>query len=285
MVREDLFQGLRAPASGLLLFGPPGTGKTLLAKAVACESGATFFAISAASLTSKWVGEGEKLVRALFAAARARAPSIVFIDEIDALLSARSANEHDARRAPFPAGSRACFPEHTCCQQALSSAWASPTHSLRSRRLKTEFLVQLDGAAGPGGRGPGGRVVVLGATNRPEELDEAVLRRLPKRILVPLPDAAARRALLALLLRGPQFRLPAADAERLVARTEGFSGSDLAALAREAAMEPLRELPLQRIATVHASKARHAFARLCLRLSVDLRLVSLARCSLVLGRP
>lgn len=102
--------------------------------------------------------------------------------------------------------------------------------------------------------------MVLGATNRPEELDEAVLRRLPKRILVPLPDAATRAALLSHLLRGPQFRLPAADLDRLVQRTEGYSGSDLAALAREAAMEPLRELPPERIATVQASKARVAFS-------------------------
>lgn len=116
--------------------------------------------------------------------------------------------------------------------------------------------MQLDGITSAGGRGAGGRVVILGATNRPEELDEAVLRRLPKRIFVPLPDAATRRALLQLLLKGPQFRLPAEDVERLVARTEGFSGSDLAALAREAAMEPLRELPPERIATVQASKVR-----------------------------
>ena len=97
--RPDLFTGLRAPPRGVLLYGPPGTGKTLLAKAVASaiagggggESGGAFFSVSAASLTSRWLGEAEKLVRALFAAARARAPSVVFLDEVrDAFpLSAR----------------------------------------------------------------------------------------------------------------------------------------------------------------------------------------------------
>jgi spastin len=216
-LRADLFTGLRAPAKGLLLFGPPGTGKTLLAKAVATESNATFFAISAASLTSKWVGEAEKLVRALFALAEERAPSVVFVDEIDSILSARSSAEHEA-----------------------------------SRRLKTEFLVQMDGAGSDGTK----RVVVLGATNRPEELDEAVRRRLVKRIYIPLPDAPAREALLRRTLAGAPAALPPAALQKLVAATNGYSGSDLAALCREAALAPLRELPPATLATLPASKVR-----------------------------
>jgi spastin len=216
-LRADLFTGLRAPAKGLLLFGPPGTGKTLLAKAVATESNATFFAISAASLTSKWVGEAEKLVRTLFALAEERAPSVVFIDEIDSILSARSSAEHEA-----------------------------------SRRLKTEFLVQMDGAGSDGTK----RVVVLGATNRPEELDEAVRRRLVKRIYIPLPDAPARESLLKRTLDGAPASLPPAELQKLVAATDGYSGSDLAALCREAALAPLREVPPDKLATMPASKVR-----------------------------
>ena len=198
-LRADLFTGLRAPARGLLLFGPPGTGKTLLAKAVATESKATFFSISAASLTSKWMGEAEKLVRMLFQVAREKAPSVIFIDEIDSVLGARSAGEHEA-----------------------------------SRRLKTEFLVQMDGVAAAAS-GDARRVVVLAATNRPQELDEAVRRRLVKRIYVPLPDGRARAALLSRLLStDASFALPAAALASLVTATAGYSGSDLNALCRGA---------------------------------------------------
>ena len=111
LLRPDIFTGLRGPPKGLLLFGPPGTGKTLIGKCIAHQSNCTFFSISASSLTSKWVGEGEKMVRALFAVAKVHQPSVVFIDEIDSLLTSRSEGEHES-----------------------------------SRKIKTEFLVQLDGA-------------------------------------------------------------------------------------------------------------------------------------------
>jgi SpoVK/Ycf46/Vps4 family AAA+-type ATPase len=161
-INPYIFQGLRSPPRGLLLFGPPGNGKTYLAKAVAFQSRATFFNISASSLASKWYGDGEKLMEALFSLARRRAPSVIFFDEVDSLLSARGNNEHAA-----------------------------------ARRIKTEFLVQLDGCAAHAGA----NIVVLAATNRPMDLDEAVLRRLSKRIYVPLPDDNSRKHILANLLR------------------------------------------------------------------------------------
>ncbi|RAL54130.1 hypothetical protein DM860_004601 [Cuscuta australis] len=201
--RRDLFTGLRKPARGLLLFGPPGTGKTMLAKAVASESQATFFNVSASSLTSKWVGEGEKLVRTLFTVAISRQPSVIFMDEIDSIMSTRMANENEA-----------------------------------SRRLKSEFLIQFDGVTS----NSDDLVIVIGATNKPHELDDAVLRRLVKRIYIPLPDASVRRQLLKHRLKGKQFSLPDGDLTRLVRETEGYSGSDLQALCEEAAMMPIREL-------------------------------------------
>ncbi|XP_042054830.1 spastin-like [Salvia splendens] len=214
--RRDLFTGLRKPAKGLLLFGPPGTGKTLLAKAVASESEATFFNVSASSLTSKWVGEGEKLVHTLFQVAISRQPSVIFIDEIDSIMSTRTENENEA-----------------------------------SRRLKSEFLVQFDGVAS----NSSDLVTVIGATNKPQELDDAVLRRLVKRIYIPLPDANARRVLLKHKLKGQAFSLPDRDVERLVAETDGYSGSDLQALCEEAAMMPIRELGAD-ILTVQANQVR-----------------------------
>ncbi|XP_058223443.1 uncharacterized protein LOC131333115 isoform X1 [Rhododendron vialii] len=214
--RRDLFTGLRRPARGLLLFGPPGTGKTMLAKAVASESEATFFNVSASSLTSKWVGEGEKLVRELFMVAVSKQPSVIFMDEANSIMSTRVANEHDA-----------------------------------SRRLKSEFLVQFDGVTS----NSDDLVIVIGATNKPQELDDAVLRRLVKRIYIPLPDAHVRRSLLKHKLKGQAFSLPAGDLERLVEGTEGYSGSDLQALCEEAAMMPIRELG-SNILTIKANQVR-----------------------------
>ncbi|XP_059475168.1 spastin isoform X3 [Neocloeon triangulifer] len=202
-LRPELFTGLRAPARGLLLFGPPGNGKTLLARAVAAECSATFFSISAASLTSKFVGEGEKLVRALFAVARELQPSIIFVDEVDSLLSERREGEHEA-----------------------------------SRRLKTEFLVEFDGLPSS----TEDKVLVMAATNRPQELDEAALRRFSKRVYVTLPGPETRMALLGRLLAKQGSPLSEQDLAQLAHLTEGYSGSDLTALAKDAALGPIREL-------------------------------------------
>uniref|UniRef100_A0A182YRX2 microtubule-severing ATPase n=1 Tax=Anopheles stephensi TaxID=30069 RepID=A0A182YRX2_ANOST len=217
-VRPELFTGLRTPAKGLLLFGPPGNGKTLLARAVATECSATFFSISAATLTSKYVGDGEKLVRALFAVARELQPSIIFIDEVDSVLSERSSNEHEA-----------------------------------TRRLKTEFLVQFDGLPA---NTEADKIVVMAATNRPQELDEAALRRFPKRVYVTLPDRDTRELLLRRLLQKQGSPLSDTDLAHLALLTEGYSGSDLTALARDAALEPIRELNVEEVKNMDPTKLR-----------------------------
>jgi SpoVK/Ycf46/Vps4 family AAA+-type ATPase len=203
LLRPDLFTGLRGPPKGLLLFGPPGTGKTLIGKAIASLSGSTFFSISSSSLMSKWVGEGEKMVRALFAVAACRQPAVIFIDEIDSLLSMRSENEGDA-----------------------------------VRRVKTEFLVQLDGAA----TCAADRVLVIGATNCPQELDDAARRRLSKKLYIPLPNPDARRQLLDIVLRREKHSLTAADLDRVVLRSEGMSCHDMKLLCQEAALGPMRDV-------------------------------------------
>ncbi|XP_026864972.2 fidgetin-like protein 1 [Electrophorus electricus] len=217
MLRPDIFTGLRGPPKGILLFGPPGTGKTLIGKCIASQSGATFFSISASSLTSKWVGEGEKMVRALFAIARCHQPAVIFIDEIDSLLSQRIDGEHDS-----------------------------------SRRIKTEFLVQLDGAATSSEE----RILVVGATNRPQEIDEAARRRLAKRLYIPLPEAAARRQIVTNLMLKEKSQLGVEELENVVVGTEGFSGADMTQLCREAALGPIRSIQLSDIATITPEQVR-----------------------------
>ncbi|CAN6444565.1 unnamed protein product [Victoria cruziana] len=196
------FTGLLSPWKGILLFGPPGTGKTMLAKAVATECKTTFFNISASSVVSKWRGDSEKLIKVLFELARHHAPSTIFLDEIDAIISQRGdgRSEHEA-----------------------------------SRRLKTELLIQMDGLMRTNEL-----VFVLAATNLPWELDAAMLRRLEKRILVPLPEPEARRAMFEDLL--PSTGDTELPYDFLVERTEGYSGSDIRLVCKEAAMQPLRRL-------------------------------------------
>jgi SpoVK/Ycf46/Vps4 family AAA+-type ATPase len=203
MLRPDLFTGLRGPPKGLLLFGPPGTGKTLIGKTIATESNATFFSISASCLMSKWVGEGERMVRALFAVARVQSPSVIFIDEIDSLLSQRGGEEGEA-----------------------------------SRRVKTEFLVQMDGVGGVADE----RMLLVGATNRPQELDEAARRRMVKRLYIPLPDHAARMDLITRLLRKEEHSLTMQDVYDIATEAAGYSGADCKALCAEASLGPMREI-------------------------------------------
>jgi vacuolar protein-sorting-associated protein 4 len=196
----QFFTGKRKPWSGILLYGPPGTGKSYLAKAVATEADSTFFCVSSSDLVSKWMGESEKLVSQLFRMARERAPSIIFIDELDSLASARGEGESEA-----------------------------------ARRIKTEFLVQMQGV-----NTGESRVLVLGATNLPYNLDNAIRRRFDKRVLIPLPDANARSGMFKIHLGDTPHLLSEDDFRMLGHRTEGFSGSDISVLVKDVLMEPIR---------------------------------------------
>ena len=196
----QLFTGKRVPFKGILLYGPPGTGKSYLAKAVATEADSTFFSISSADLISKWQGESERLVRNLFELAREAGKGIIFIDEVDSLCGSRSEGESDS-----------------------------------ARRVKTEFLVQMDGVGKTEGS-----VLVLGATNVPWELDAAIRRRFEKRVYIPLPDAESRTYMAKLHLGDTPNNLQEEDFEMLGKVSVGASGSDIKVLVKEALMEPLR---------------------------------------------
>ncbi|KAI1752494.1 P-loop containing nucleoside triphosphate hydrolase protein [Xylaria castorea] len=196
---------LSAP-SGVLLYGPPGCGKTMLAKAVAHESGASFINLHISTLTEKWYGDSNKLVRAVFSLARKLQPTIIFIDEIDAVLGTRRSGEHEA-----------------------------------SGMVKAEFMTLWDGLTSANTRGLPARIVVLGATNRIHDIDEAILRRMPKKFPVSLPDKNQRLRILQLLLKDTKTESNNFNMEYIARVTAGMSGSDIKEACRDAAMAPVRE--------------------------------------------
>ncbi|KAH9299134.1 hypothetical protein KI387_030816, partial [Taxus chinensis] len=203
--RPELFcKGqLTKPCKGILLFGPPGTGKTMLAKAVATEARANFINISISSITSMMFGESEKYIRAIFSLASKISPCVIFIDEVDSLLGRRdNPREHEAMR-----------------------------------KMKNEFMANWDGLRTKETE----RVLVLAATNRPFDLDEAVIRRMPRRLMVNLPDAPNRAKILKVMLAKEEVD-PDVDLDAIANMTEGYSGSDLKNLCVTAAYCPIREV-------------------------------------------
>ncbi|KAG8059428.1 hypothetical protein GUJ93_ZPchr0002g25003 [Zizania palustris] len=220
MRRPELFShgNLLRPCKGVLLFGPPGTGKTLLAKALATEAGANFISITGSTLTSKWFGDAEKLTKALFSFASRLAPVIIFVDEVDSLLGARGgASEHEA-----------------------------------TRRMRNEFMAAWDGLRSKESQ----QILILGATNRPFDLDDAVIRRLPRRIYVDLPDAQNRMKILKILLVKENLESDF-KFDELANCTEGYSGSDLKNLCIAAAYRPVHELLEEEKKGCTSSKSTH----------------------------
>ncbi|MCJ1308656.1 Vacuolar protein sorting-associated protein 4 [Agyrium rufum] len=197
-----LFVGKRQPWKGILLYGPPGTGKSYLAKAVATEANSTFFSVSSSDLVSKWMGESERLVKQLFNMARDNKPSIIFIDEVDALCGPRGEGESEA-----------------------------------SRRIKTELLVQMDGV----GRDSKG-VLILGATNIPWQLDGAIRRRFQRRIHISLPDLPGRMKMFEMSVGTTPCELKAGDFKTLGVLSDGYSGSDISIAVQDALMQPVRKI-------------------------------------------
>ncbi|OIT02167.1 PREDICTED: ATPase family AAA domain-containing protein 1-like [Nicotiana attenuata] len=204
MRRPELFSHgkLLGPQKGVLLYGPPGTGKTMLAKAIAKESGAVFINVRISNLMSKWFGDAQKLVSAVFSLAYKLQPAIIFIDEVDSFLGQRKTSDHEALT-----------------------------------NMKTEFMALWDGFT----TDQNARVMVLAATNRPSELDEAILRRLPQAFEIGFPDHRERIEILKVILRGERVE-DNIDYDRIASLCDGYTGSDLLELCKKAAYFPIRDL-------------------------------------------
>ncbi|XP_062287213.1 fidgetin isoform X1 [Scomber scombrus] len=216
ILRPDMFSGLPTLPRNLLLFGPQGTGRTLLARCMASQLGAAFLRLSGSTLVTKWLGEGDKIIQASFLVARCRQPAVVFISEVDLLLSAQLSED-------------------------------SPVN-----RLKAELLMQLDSIL----TSVEDHVLVVCSTNKPEEIPESLRRYFTKRLLIPLPDGTARHQIISQLLSQHNYCLGDKEMSLLVQRTEGFSGLDVAQLCQEAVVGPLHDIPGTDLSSIHPSQMR-----------------------------
>ncbi|XP_030555818.1 ATPase family AAA domain-containing protein 1 [Drosophila novamexicana] len=200
---SDLFQRsqLWRPPKGVLLYGPPGCGKTLIAKAMAKEACMRFINLDVAVLTDKWYGESQKLATAVFTLAHKLQPCIIFIDEIESFLRMRATGDHEA-----------------------------------TAMMKTQFMMLWDGLISS----TSCSVLVLGATNRPQDLDKAILRRMPAQFHIGPPLECQRLAILQVILQHEQLH-SSVDLKRLANLTPGYSGSDLRELCRHASIYRMRQ--------------------------------------------
>ncbi|XP_063365389.1 outer mitochondrial transmembrane helix translocase-like [Cydia amplana] len=215
--KRDLFADSRLtqPPKGVLLHGPPGCGKTLIAKATAKEANMSFINLDVSLLTDKWYGETQKLAAAVFSLAVKLQPCIVFIDEIESFLRTRTQHDHEA-----------------------------------TAMMKTQFMSLWDGLITDNNC----TVIIMGATNRPQDLDKAIQRRMPAAFHVPMPNESQRETILKLILRDEPVA-PSIDFRRLAAATEGFSGSDLHELCRQAAVYRVRDLAREEMAKDASEKS------------------------------
>ncbi|KAL1206643.1 ATPase family AAA domain-containing protein FIGL1 [Cardamine amara subsp. amara] len=202
--RPELFAygKLLGPQKGVLLYGPPGTGKTMLAKAIARESEAVFINVKVSNLVSKWFGDSQKLVAAVFSLAYKLQPAIIFVDEVDSFLGQRRSTDNEA-----------------------------------TANMKTEFMALWDGFT----TDQNARVMVLAATNRPSELDEAILRRFPQSFEIGMPDSRERAQILKVVLKGERIK-QGIDYDHIASLCEDYTGSDIFELCKKAAYFPIREI-------------------------------------------
>lgn len=185
------------PPKGVLLFGPPGNAKTMIAKALAKESGARFINLQVSILFDKWFGESQKRTEAIFTLAEKVQPVIIFIDEIDSFLRSRKSEDHEC-----------------------------------TNTIKTQFMTLWDGLAT---LQRNNQILIVGATNRPEDVDAAILRRMPQMFYIGLPQKPARKKILNIILKDENLAADI-DLDEIAELTESFSGSDLHELCRCAAM-------------------------------------------------